>query len=378
LEKETPGGFCPREASISFRDVKPSDPVPNDTTYDEPLVFFLAKNKKPKICIPLELLLEPSAIVHSPRPPGEPKFVYPDNWLDKVTHIAEQELAVADGEECGRVRPMAVARCSRGGKTRFLTELTTLTLVHDEDIVSFIFVSFNGFSVLDEYDQEEPLQALLLRIAFAAYREKDNRPKSVQLAEFRKKNYAIQESDILKWLGQKPAILLVDELNSLRENSPKATEVAMFIKTNFLAPPGRFFVFSTNILSTLEAFGEFLDPTNASERSVLLQELPLLHSLTEAKILHPNLEGAREAAYYGLMPGLLHVVAPMPTPAIKRSRALTKLKRPLLIRGMPGSFSILESFLDGNVKQVPALLHPLLDALTLNGAMMIRWVPYHF
>jgi hypothetical protein len=147
----------------------------------------------------------------------------------------------------------------------------------------------------------------------------------VKFAEFRKKNYAIQESDILKWLGQKPANLLVDELNSLRglavQNSP---EIARFIKTNFLAPPGRFLVFSTHILSTLDAFGAFLDLSNASERSVLLQELPLLHCLTEAKILHPNLKGAREAVYYGLMPGLLHVVAPMPTPAIKRSRALTK------------------------------------------------------
>ncbi|KAL3907419.1 MAG: hypothetical protein SGARI_003547, partial [Bacillariaceae sp.] len=41
-------------------------------------------------------------------------------------------------------------------------------------------------------------------------------------------------------------------------------------------------------------------------RSVVLQELPIADTLSKALKLKSDLDSAREAIYYGLLPGLIH------------------------------------------------------------------------
>lgn len=379
----------PGQVSVYFGGsiVRSDAAVPEDTTYDEPLVFVEPNGKKPKISLPVEdLLVAHPNRVSPPPPPRVPQFVSPEGWLQEVKLAVERQLAMADGDR--RVEPMAVVRCSRGGKTRFLEELADSGVKYDEDPVSVIFVSFNDLSELDQDDQEDPLQALLIRIAFAALKpqrqESGNRTRSEQFSEFRQKNYVTTKTDILQWLGDSPTLLLVDELNNLDEltvtNSHKAAEFATFVRKFFLTPKGRFFVFTTHSLSTLESFGVLLDTSKANERCVMLQELPLVDNLSTAKSLNKSLRGSGEAIYYGLMPGLIYDRAIVPHQCIQINWSIAV--RSYNIQASPKEreasfFSILQSLLDGDVGKVPELLHTFLDASISHVSPMIRWAPYH-
>ena len=368
-------------------------PVPIDTTLDSPLFVVEANDKKPKISLPFHDILENPDVLHPPSKPKTPLFVCQDDWLEDVKYTVERQVAVADGDEGEdfRVEPMALVRCSRGGKTRALYEIANLGIRYGEERVTVIFVSLNDFSPLDHDDQEDPLQALLLRIAFAALRSRNaagrkGKTLSQQFSEFREENYAITKTDILLWLGDSPALLVVDELNNLDEltvkKSPKATEFAAFVKEFFLKTQGRYFIFSTHILSSLECFGVFLDPSKASERNVVLQEPPLVNNLsTVLENLNKSLRGSREAIYYGLMPGLIYARASRPhhSVAVKRTMAMNTFVNETTNEERESWFhSILLSLLNGDVNFVPERLHILLDASPSEvGFGLIRWVPYH-
>ena len=70
---------------------------------------------------------------------------------------------------------------------------------------------------------------------------------------------------------------------------------------------GRYLVYSSHILSIVSSFGEFVD-NKGSNRGAVLQELPLINNLSKTmECLYSNLDGAREAVYYGLMPAMVHV-----------------------------------------------------------------------
>jgi hypothetical protein len=94
------------------------------------------------------------------------------------------QLESSDDPE--RIPPMAVVRCSRGGKTRALYEIAnTMKNDKNEDImeaakdhwggpVAVIYVTFNDNSSVETWEQLDPLQALLQRIAFVASRERND------------------------------------------------------------------------------------------------------------------------------------------------------------------------------------------------------------
>ena len=110
-----------------------------------------------------------------------PKFICPPNWLQEVK---AEILAGLESEDCegtdkdGRndgtlrkVSPMSLVRCSRGGKTRALYEIANAMKgysKHLEDHVACLRVSFNDYTSLLPWEQADPLQAVLRRIAFAA------------------------------------------------------------------------------------------------------------------------------------------------------------------------------------------------------------------
>jgi len=175
---------------------------PKDTTEQEPLVFVEHNTKKPKLALPGNLLVN-SQSLSPPTAPKEPEFVCNKGWLPGVKDNVEHQLATADGGGLNqhRVGPMALVRCSRGGKTRALYEIANSGVSYSGDPVRVIFVSFNDFSALDHTDQEDPLQALMLRIAFAALKPQNldsdtgaRKTKLQQFSEFREKDYVINET----------------------------------------------------------------------------------------------------------------------------------------------------------------------------------------
>ena len=362
---------------------------PNDTQTNT------ERQKKAKISFPVEeLMVNPSDF----RPPvldtASPEFVCSNDWLTSMKLTIDSELHESDVQNGKKnIQPMAVVRCSRGGKTRALKEIANMDLTYGEEAepVKTIFVSFNEYSELDYEDQADPLRALLLRIAFEGQKSRHENTKGStdveKFREFRKTKYTFSQSDILEWLGETPALLLIDELNNLEEltllQSEKATAFARFVKDFFLSPCGRYFIFSTHVLSTLECLGEYMDPPAASERYVIVQDLPLVDNLTTAKVLKSNLRGAREAIYYGLMPGLIFTqgTKPQNAVAIKRQRQVNRYNRETSSeRRTRGFIAILKSLILGKISDhdFPVHFHALLDASSSpSGSELVNWAPYH-
>ena len=348
-------------------------------------------SKRSKVEFELNWLLS-VGLVPPPTRILKPSFVCEELWHADVYCKVIRELQTTDGEggKDHRVAPMALVRCSRGGKTRALNEIANLKFSYNDRAVIVIFVSFNDFSDLDDDDQDNPLQALLQRIAFAALQSRylENKGKTMheQFRDFRRCKYSFSSDEIMLWLGDHPALLLVDELNNLNEltvrGSNKAKEFAEFVKQFFIIPQGRYFVFSTHIMSTLESFGALLDPSRASDRTVVLLDLPLVHDLFAARQnLDSALQGARQAIYYGLMPGLIYDrsnKAPDRV-AVKRMSAMSSFNQNTTEGEREKAFvDILRSLVDGNVKCLPEAFHNLLDSShSDSGTEMIRWVPYH-
>jgi hypothetical protein len=341
------------------------------------------KKLKSKQDFDMNRLLSPLD-VPPPTKPSKPEFTCSEGWLDNVEVEILAQLESSDhptGSE--RIPPMAVVRCSRGGKTRALYEIANK--MHEcrpsRGRIAAIYVTFNDFSSIQPDEQHDPLQALCQRIAFAALKDplldEDNKARAFE--DFRSQIYDIRPKDIEKWIGSSRVILIIDELNNLTaltdEHSETAKSFGNFVKRLFIQPRGRYFVFSSHVLSTVATLGEFLD--TGSARHVTLQELPLVDSLSTAmKHLHPSLHGAREAIYYGLMPGMVYETANRKVVAGKRAVAMRHYKESAI--DVNNDFkNILCSLFSGDVEKVPSPLHILLDACGEPGWEKIRWVPFH-
>ena len=177
---------------------------------------------------------------------NKPAFVTTDEFDRIATEVQPYFIESSDGksdddevndvgeEGFNRTPPMALVRCSRGGKTRALTEIAKR--LRGEVTPCVIFVTFNEWSPIKEEEQDNPLLALCRRIAFVA--SKDFQPKSESWDGFYHGNFNVVPKDIETWLGTKSAVLIVDELNNLRELTKKESTAAeafgSFIKSNFL------------------------------------------------------------------------------------------------------------------------------------------------
>jgi hypothetical protein len=201
-----------------------------------------------------------------------------------------------------RVQPMALVRCSRGGKTRALEEIGHC-LRRKRPEVAVICVSFNDYSSIQDWEHPDPVAALCRRIAFAALNIKNATKHDYD--RFAKTN--VTGSDILNWLKDSPCVLLIDEFNLLNMTREQANPMADFLKTHFLFDSGRFFVFSSHVLPKSVSLANFMD--SVSDRGVKLRQLPLVPSnLRDArtKLGWPTLT-VREALYRGRIPALIWV-----------------------------------------------------------------------
>ena len=375
--------------------------IPSSTgTFENPLLLRIEEtSKKTRSCFSFDSSL-PKPFEVIPPKSTKPEFVAPDSWLEEVETEIVAQLESSDevvdlqaGKRFGgtdydgddtlnRVAPMAVVRCSRGGKTRALYEISNKmrdTQLFSDDLAT-LYTSFNDYSSLKLWEQVDPLQALLRRIMFMASHNDSLKRNSETFNTFIEKQQHIEPKDFLEWLGDSACVLLVDELNNLdelsKDNSIAASEFAAFIKEHFIAKPNRYFVFSSHKVSTLEFFSLFVH-RGGSVRPVVLQELPITDTLAKATKLKPNLDSAREAIYYGLLPGLIHESTIIRSIVGKRDFLTNKFLQES--QNLDDDFmSILRSLLSGDDNLVPPQLHMLLDSAgNREGPSVIRWVPFH-
>ena len=305
-----------------------------------------------------------------------PPFVAKDGWLDETVDTIEKHYFQADASMGDyRKPPMALVRCSRGGKTRALFEITRAFRTRHANC-AVIFISFNDQTMVKDWEQADPVGAICRRIAFAAWKGGNTFDQFCS-------TYSVDSNDIIRWLGKSFCLLLIDELNQLstfQSTSNRAGSgftVANFIKEHFLLPQNRFLVFSSHVLSTTGELTAYME--TASSRQVILRELPLIPSLQVAKNNFNWQDlNAREVLYYGKVPALIYEarweaqeMGHLPT--AKRNQAI----RDCVSGGFvteEGIRKLFTTFLTGNVGGV---FPPLLQLMTTVSQDHIQWIPFH-
>lgn len=162
-------------------------------------------------------------------------------------------------------------------------------------------------------------------------------------------------------------LLLIDELNNLSALTESRSDEALlfggFVRQNFLRKKGRCLVFSSHVISTVSAFGEFASTSVGSSRPVTLQELPLVDNLSTAMgTLNDSLKGTREAIYYGLLPRLIYETGRKSIEG-KRGSAMDRYLSETSDKDTEFK-RIVISLITGDLADVPELLHILLDGCT--------------
>eukprot|EP00522_Entomoneis_paludosa_P012124 CAMPEP_0172447224 /NCGR_PEP_ID=MMETSP1065-20121228/6574_1 /TAXON_ID=265537 /ORGANISM="Amphiprora paludosa, Strain CCMP125" /LENGTH=524 /DNA_ID=CAMNT_0013198469 /DNA_START=194 /DNA_END=1765 /DNA_ORIENTATION=+ len=293
-------------------------------------------------------------------------------------------------ETLNRVAPMAVVRCSRGGKTRFLYEIARMMRGYNKYLateVACLYVSFNDYSSIREWEYKDPLQALLRRIAFEARVEQQDETKAGRTELFLsyiEKKPVWEKESFLEWIGDTSCVLLIDEMNNLKclryAESREASDFCQFLKFHFIGKENRYLVFSSHVMGTLPFVSEFMDASEGSARAIELQKLPLVPSLAKAITLNKWIDSTREAVYYGLVPGIIYE-APMRGKNIsgKRQQAVINFIKRSTGKYDVALFKILKSLINGEWEIVPEDLLILLDsAPDMDGLVQkIQWIPFH-
>ena len=117
----------------------------------------------------LEFVSPDEVVIPQLKEENPPAFTAPDNWLESICEEILQWMQKED-TELERVPPLCLSRCSRGGKTRSLYEIAEF-LKSKETAV--FYVTFNDWSTIQGWEQEDPVGALFRRIAFAALKERN-------------------------------------------------------------------------------------------------------------------------------------------------------------------------------------------------------------
>ena len=294
----------------------------------------------------------------------EPEFCAEEGWLTSVTKSVLEGLDQVE-TPTSRVSPMALVRCSRGGKTRALEELAH-SLRKERPGLVVIFVSFNNYSRIRDWEYADPVAALCRRIAFAALSiehpsDKDYDPFALT---------SVTMDHIVTWLHDLPCVLLIDELNLLKMDKSEAEQLACVLKSHFLTSMGRFFVFSSHVMPSSERLSNFMD--SVSERQVDLRQLPLIPSLTEArlKLGWPTMT-IREALHRARVPALISVTHKKPDFLFeKRQGAIEAVRHQW---NDDRAREMLSSFING----LPGcVFEDLLQLMNASGRL-ISWIPYH-
>ena len=298
--------------------------------------------------------------------PDEPTQFLTQDWLDEAMAIVRENFAKEDssGE---RVPPLGLIRCSRGGKTRALKEIAKAVRKSMTDTAA-IFVSFNDFTSMEDFEKSDLVTALCHRIAFAALKTAQSGPRS-KFDNFRE-TISIDKRSIVDWLGDNKCVLLIDELNVGTKDAEirELRKFYAFLKTHFLQPSGRYFVFSSHVVSTSEHVSTYME--SVSERQVTIKELPVIRNLSEATSALELTEqlSAIRAIYNGLIPSL--VLQPTKFDFSKRDDAAdqcSKLENDDILK-------IMKSFVSGDRSRLPSELFPFMNTIEYKG---VRWIPRH-
>ena len=321
--------------------------------------------------------LQPHEMPPLSLPNDAPPFIT-EAWLQQGIQVVNHWFVASDGST--RVPPMALVRCSRGGKTRALLEIG-IRFKHEHGDCCVIFISFNDRTEISQWEQNAPINALCIRIAFAV-RDPKGRYGNMDFEQFREAFFVTKES-VKRWLGSQttPCLLLVDELNKLdvlrKKNNDvtAAKEVASFLKRHFLREQNRYFVFSSHILSLTDKLA--ISMSSPSDRPVIVHTLPTTGLKDAVKAFNFDRLSPMEALYCGLAPALIYCVGRNEVSFALRNQVISGYDQRLTDEVVQ---KLLLSFISGDIYDVPEELWVFMSAVQRNAndkAAAIQWIPFH-
>jgi hypothetical protein len=292
--------------------------------------------------------------------PTMPEFCGPDKWVETTCDLIMEGFDKRDAPN-EKVAPLGLVRFSQGGKSRGLFETKQFLRVNHK-AVTVIYVTFNDVSPLDENEQTDPVEALCRRICFWFHKDRTDVDGFRSL--YRKmRGYKVNSNAVLEFIGKRPCILLIDELNQF-EGTKVSKELAVFLKQHFIAEKGRFFVFTSHVVSTEEFLRNYMD-TN-SNRLVTILKLPTIQSLSDARAKLYSMLTPQKAIYCGLSPALIYTVQ--------------ELNRKVRLTLQPAKLTdtqvqeLCQTCLNGKYKLVPDLFLKFMD---IEDDDTVLWVPAH-
>ena len=126
-------------------------------------------------------------------------FLAPEGWLNDT---AKDVLKQADLKETNnpRVSPVALVRCSRGGKTRSMIELANAVRAQDPSY-GILYMTFSTDTPLQHKPAHDPMTELCVRIAFAASKVRSGPTKQYkEFLDFSRAKRVCRER-VEDWLG---------------------------------------------------------------------------------------------------------------------------------------------------------------------------------
>jgi hypothetical protein len=337
------------------------------------LSIFDFKDSTAPIDVPLPELVELTEV---------PPFIASESWMKGLCNKVLDNSNMPDTES-PRVTPVALTRCSRGGKTRSLHELTQELRAVDGSY-AIIFVSFNSETPVEGWENEDPVGALCRRIAFASLNrewftsvnddQEGKVPSSRRLMfELFRKKIDVSPESVIDWLGRAKCILIVDELNKVTMNATIAT----FLKKHFLLEAGRGLVFSSHVVSLNGLLAEFMDG-QGSGREIRTYALPNIVTLSDTREkFKAGKLSPQEVLFLGMIPALIHTSLRATLPHTRRETVVSDW----LVSGVEPETAktFLSTILDGSIRNIPVQLLELVDiaADPETGTNFVRWIPFH-
>ena len=245
-----------------------------------------------------------------------------------------------------------------------------------------MYVSFNNYSCVKDWENDDPIGALCRRIAFAVCVDPTGKSEE-DLEVLYKDKFAhleISMKVILEWLGNTPSILLIDELNVLK-TAAGHEGFAQFIKENFLKSSNRMLVFSSHVVGVGEKMTACMDP--GTDRGVTICELPLISSVQSINDVLDIQINPRKALYCGSIPSMIYLYSQTMLPSNKRNEAIgsclndaeNPINDTMILR-------MLEGFITGEINSVPKILLQFMNSVEsiddrFGTISKMRWIPYH-
>jgi hypothetical protein len=191
-------------------------------------------------------------------------------------------------------------RFARGGKTITLAQI--FNKLKQGRVVHPIMISFNGSGTYPfiQHDEETASEAILRLIG-------------MQLTDCSKEealNLVVDRAALVKHLEGNNIVLLIDELNNLRNLDEDA---AGLLRSLFLDLPGRYLVFTSHFpvsieANTIRAVDLMGQQARPSDRGIITVDMSIAHTLDDLKLMSKSCAALteQEAAWYGYIPSLVY------------------------------------------------------------------------